>query len=261
MTSEGCAPAAAAVGTACGRVILSALFTRFKVLLTGGVMKRRVLAAFCLSLLLQGAARAQGAPPFDPARVPAEGAGEGAFVPDGWKVAGRAEGDLDGDLRPDLALRLVPQGHDAEGVSAAPESQALLVLLSAGGGRLRRAGLATKLLVTLAPQYVFDLKISKGVLVVNQNYGMTQVADLTHRFRYDAAAGRFLLIGKDTFSYHRPQGPDWPAVKVSENYLTGVRLTTTERWRGEKPLKPSESREQVGRARAFLEDVDEDPGN
>jgi hypothetical protein len=36
--------------------------------------------------------------------------------------------------------------------------------------------------------------------------------------------------GKDTFPYHRPQGPLWPATKVSENYLTGVKLTTTDHW-------------------------------
>ncbi|HEX8150339.1 MAG TPA: hypothetical protein VF591_24360 [Pyrinomonadaceae bacterium] len=216
---------------------------------------------FVALLLCAGAARAQGAPAFDAARVPAEGGGEKEFVPGGWEVGGRAEGDLDGDGRADLALRLVPGGYDSSGVGAAPESQALLILLSSEGGRLRRAGLATKLLVNTAPQYIFDLKIKNGVLVVNQNYGMTDVADLTHRFRYDAAAGRLLLIGKDVFSYHRPQGPRWPASKVSENYLTGVRLTTEERWRGERQLKPSEKREQIERARVFLEDVDENFDN
>jgi hypothetical protein len=226
-------------------------------------MMRRPGAAilFIALIVAAGVARGQDAPAFDPGRIPSEGAREQEFVPGGWKFDGRAEGDLDGDGRADFALRLVPQDYDSSGVGAAPESQALLILLSAEGGRLRRAGLAAKLLVPVVPQYIFDMKVRNGVLVVNQNYGMTQVADLTHRFRYDAASGRFLLIGKDTFSYHRPQGPDWPAVKVSENYLTGVRLTTTDRWRGEKPLKPSEKRERIGRARVFLEDVDEDPDN
>ena len=216
------------------------------------------LAVCWLSLLPHASALAQDAPSFDPARLPAEGAKEQEFVPDGWKADGRAEGDLDGDGRPDRALRLVPRDYDSSGVGAAPESQALLILLSAEGGRLRRAGVATRLLVKVVPQYIFDMKIRNGVLVVNQNYGMTDVADLTHRFRHDPATGRFLLIGKDTFSYHRPQGPDWPAVKVSENYLTGVRLTTEERWRGERQLKPSEKREKIPRARLFLEDVNED---
>lgn len=229
------------------------------------MMKLRVpafaLAMCCLSLSLGAAAAAQDAPAFDASRVPAEGAGERVFVPGGWKSDGRAEGDLDGDGRADLVLRLVPEGYDASGVVAAPEAQALLVLLSGNNGRLRRAGLATKLLVPTVPQYSADLKIKNGVLVVNQNFGMTEVTDLTHRFRYDAASGRLLLIGKDTFSYHRPQGPDWPAVRISENYLTGVRLTSTERWRGENQLKPAEKRQQIKRARTFLEDVDEEAEN
>ncbi len=158
-------------------------------------------------------------------------------------------------------LQLVPEDYDLEGVNAAPEAQALLILTAAEGGRLRRAALAMKLLVPVVPQYIFDLSVKNGVLVVHQNYGMTDVADLTHRFRYDAASGRLLLIGRDVFNYHRPQGPRWPAVKVSENYLTGVRLTTEERWRGERQLKSAERREQIGRARVSLEDVDEDPDN
>ena len=227
--------------------------------------KRRGPAALLFALLLAascaGAARAQDAPVFDPSKVPAEGARAEEFAPAGWKIDARAAGDLNGDGRPDQVLQLVPRDYDTEGVVAAPEAQAFLILLSTDGGRLRRAALTTKLLVSYVPQYGLDLKISRGVLVVNQNYGMTQVSDLTHRFRYDASSGRFLLVGKDDFSYHRPQGPDWPAVKVSENYLTGVRLTTTDRWRGETALKPSEKREQIGRARIFLEDVDEETDN
>jgi len=219
------------------------------------------LAGFLLSLLLSAAAFAQDVTTFDPARVPAEGAREQDFVPAGWQIASRAEGDLDGDGRPDLLLQLAPRDYDASGVAAAPEAQALLVLLSSAGGGLRRAGLATRLLVPIVPQYILNLSVRKGVLVVNQNFGMTDVTDLTHRFRYEPAAGRFLLIGKDAEFYHRPQGPNWPASKVSENYLTGVRLTTTERWRGERPLKPAETRGQVARTRVFLEDVDETQDN
>jgi hypothetical protein len=228
-------------------------------------MKRRAwafaLSWCCLSLLVCASVAAQDAPTFDAARVPAEGVKEQEFVPGGWKVDGRVEGDLDGDGRADRVLHLVPQDYDSSDITAAPESQALLILLSTEGGRLRRAGLATKLLVPVVPQYIFNLSIKNGVLVVNQNFGMTEVSDLTHRFRYDPASGRLLLIGKDTFSYHRPQGPEWPAVKISENYLTGVRLTTEERWHGERQLKPSEKREQIPRARTFFEDVDEASDN
>ena len=215
-----------------------------------------------IALLLLAAAlpaRAQDAPTFNPDRLPARGAKAQDFLPRGWKAGASAEGDLNGDGLPDRAVQLVPDDYDPAAVGAAPEAHALLVLLSAEGGGLRRAGVAAKLLVPLVPQYGLEMTIKNGVLVVNQNFGMTDVADLTHRFRYDPARGRFLLIGKDTYSYHRPQGPDWPATRVSENYLTGVRLTTTEEWLKNGKNRAKEERAKIARSSVFLEDVDEDP--
>ena len=205
-------------------------------------------------------ARAQDVPTLNPEQVPAEGRRPQDFLPRGWKIGARAEGDLNGDRLPDRALQLVPEDYDSSGISAAPEAQALLILLSAGG-KLRRAGLATKLLVPVVPQYILAMSIRNGVLVINQNFGMTDVADLTHRLRYEPTAGRFLLIGKDTFNYHRPQGPRWPATRVSENYLTGVRLTTTDRWLSNGTNRPTTKRGRVESARVFVEDVDEAPDN
>ncbi|HYO64260.1 MAG TPA: hypothetical protein VER08_11560 [Pyrinomonadaceae bacterium] len=202
--------------------------------------------------------RAQDAPVLKPEEVPAEGRKAQDFLPRGWQIGSSVEGDLNGDRLPDYALQLVPQGYDASGITAAPESHALLILLSAGGG-LRRAGIATKLLVPIVPQYGLEMSLKNGVLVVNQNFGMSNVTDLTHRFRHDAASGRLLLIGKDTYSYHRPQGPEWPATRVSENYLTGVRLTTTERWLRNGKSTATTARGRASRARVFFEDVDEDP--
>ena len=219
-----------------------------------------LLAAALLFLAGVAPARAQDAPTIiDPAQVPAHGARAEDFVPRGWKIGARAEGDLNRDRRPDHVLQLVPEEHDSSGITAAPEAHALLILLSADAGRLRRAGLATKLLVPIAPQYGLELSIKNGALTVNQNYGMTDVIDLTHRFRYEAAAARFLLIGKETWNYHRPQGPRWPSTRVSENYLTGERLTTTERWLNDGTQKATTLRAKIARARVFIEDVDEDP--
>ncbi|HEV2864411.1 MAG TPA: hypothetical protein VGX48_25655 [Pyrinomonadaceae bacterium] len=229
------------------------------------MMKRHLSAiTFVFALLVAASCvrpLAQDAPTFRPEQVPAQGRSPEDFVPRGWKIGGRADGDLDGDRVADFVLQLVPEDYDVEGIKAAPESQALLILTGAGGGRLRRAALATKLLVPAVPQYIFDLSVKNGVLVVHQNYGMTDVVDLTHRFRYEPASGRFLLIGKDTFVYHRPQGPQWPATKVSENYLTGVRLTTTDRWLRDGTNSPTTKRGRVERTRVFFEDVDEDPDN
>src|SRR3712207_481913 len=125
------------------------------------MMKRRLLAITFVFVLLLGAgggrSLAQDAPTLRPEQVAAEGRRPEDFVPRGWKIGGRAEGDLNGDRVADFVLQLVPEDFDVEGIGAAPESQALLILTAAGGGKLRRAALATKLLVPVVPQYIFDL--------------------------------------------------------------------------------------------------------
>ena len=200
-------------------------------------------------------ARAQDVPTFNPEQVPVEGHRPQDFVPRRWKIGAREEGDLNGDRLPDHALQLVPEDYDSSGISAAPEAQALLILLS-GDGKLRRAGITTKLLLPDVPQYILSMFIRNGVLVIDQNYGMSDVADIAHLLRYEPTAARFLLIGKDKSSYHRPEGPKWPATKVSENYLVGVRLTTTDRWLSNGTNRRTTKRGRVARMRVFLEDVD-----
>lgn len=193
----------------------------------------------------------------DAGRLPAGGASPQDFVPPGWKIAARAEGDLNGDRIPDQVLHVVTADTPDErsATDAAPEAHALLILL-AEGGKLRRAGLATKLLVPVVPQYNLDLDIRNGVLVVKQDYGMSDVVNLTHRFRQEPQTGRFLLIGKDVFTYTRPQSDD--TVKTSENYLTGVRLITIGHFRrGAGEVRETAKREQIERKKVYLEDVDE----
>ncbi|HKN84895.1 MAG TPA: hypothetical protein VJW17_15730 [Pyrinomonadaceae bacterium] len=198
---------------------------------------------------------AQDGPTFDSRQVPAEGRKPQDFVPVGWRIGVSAAGDLNGDQIPDQVLQIVPSNnYDTSGVPAAPDSQAMLILLSDHGG-LRRAALSTKLLATMVPQYILDIGIKNGVVVIHQNFGMTEVTDLTHRFRLEPTAHRFQLIGKDTFYYHRPQGPRWPATRVSENYLTGIRLTATDHWLNDETNRPRTKRGQVARARLFLEEI------
>ena len=204
-------------------------------------------------------ALAQDAPRFPVSAVPARGAGVQAFVPAGWKAASELAGDLNGDGRPDRVVHVVETGshYDPDAITAAPESQALLILLAEPGGGWRRAGMATRLLQTIVPQYVLQLTIRRGVLIVNQNFGMTEVTDITHRFRLEPATGRFLLIGRDQFNYHRPQELSDP-VKTSENYLTGQRLITTGHYGAGGGYRETERRESIPRTKVYFDDVDED---
>jgi hypothetical protein len=180
-------------------------------------------------------------------------------VPPGWKIAARADGDLNGDGRPDQVLQLVTAETpgDRSATDAAPEAHALLILLSEDGG-FRRAGLATKLLVPTVPQYSLELKVrTDGVLVVSQDYGMSDVSDIKHLFRYDRQTGRFLLIGREQFNYTRPLSDD--TIKISENYLTGVRLTTTAHFRRATGDVGSETtkREQIQLKKIYFDEADE----
>ena len=222
-------------------------------------MLRMLTSSFLFVLLLSAHAAAQDAAKFNPARVPAQGQKPQDFIPPAFKIGASVEGNLNGDRIPDHVLQIVPNDYDSSGVVAAPESQALLILLSDSDG-LRRSVVTTKLLATFVPQYILDLSIKNGVLVIHQNFGMTDVTDLTHRFRLEPGTERFLLIGKDTFPYHRPQGPMWPLTKVSENYLTGVKLTTTDHWVGDDN-RPVTKRGRISKVRLFLEDIDESTDN
>ncbi|HEX8242546.1 MAG TPA: hypothetical protein VF541_03600 [Longimicrobium sp.] len=198
---------------------------------------------------------------FPVSAVPARGARVQEFVPRGYRIAHQVAGDLNGDGRADHVIHLVPRGgyYDPDAITAAPEVQALVILL-ADGPRLRRAGMSAKLLQTMVPQWGLTLTIRRGVLIVNQNFGMTDVSDFTHRFRLDPANGRFLLIGRDQFFYHRPQEMTEP-VKRSENYLTGVRLITTGHWTSGGGYRETEEREQIPRSKAYFDDIAEDEGN
>lgn len=196
-------------------------------------------------------------PALDADKVPTTGARPQDFVPHGWKIASHVEGDLNDDGRPDQVIQIVTAStpDDRSDTDAAPEAHALLILI-AEGGNFRRAGLASKLLVPIAPQYSLELTIKKGVLIVKQDYGMSDVINLTHLFRFDAQTGRFMLIGREIYVYTRPLSED--TVKTSENYLTGVRLITTGHFRrGVGTVSETTKREQMALKKVYFEEVDE----
>lgn len=212
------------------------------------------LACLCAPAVAHG----QGAPRLRPSDVPARGARAADFVPRGWKEAMRAAGDLDGDGRADAVLHLVAADTPDDPLhTSAPEGHALVILLAQPDGSLRRGGVAPDLLETGAPQYGLELEIRGGLLVAEQSYGMTWVVDMTHRFRHDPASGRFLLIGRDQYTYTRPIDRD-DTERVSESYLTGVRLTTTGHVRDGIVARESTRRESIPRKRVFMEDVSDD---
>ncbi|HEX8354389.1 MAG TPA: hypothetical protein VF611_15905 [Pyrinomonadaceae bacterium] len=232
------------------------------------------MRTFTLSVIIllsaSGAAAAgqdEARRPLDPGLVPAEGASARDFVPRGWKLEGseaEVRGDLDRDGAADSVLRLV-EDLPAEGADGVLNSRqrALVILLARPGGGFRRAAVAAKLLgCTLCAGALGDpeggniqIDIRNGVLNVHQLSGAREATDLTQRFRYDAASGRFLIIGQDVETYDRLEGG---GTSESNNYLTGVRVTKRTRAAGEgrDPVVVSDKTSRGKTVRRYIEDID-----
>ncbi|HVF67095.1 MAG TPA: hypothetical protein VM914_05510 [Pyrinomonadaceae bacterium] len=200
--------------------------------------------------------------------VPAEGRAVADFVPRGWKLEGD-EGELAGDLNrdgvPDKVLRLVEDMpvERPDGVYNTRYRALVVLLARPGGGGFIRAAVATRLLgCTLCAGALGDpegmnvtVEIKGGVLNVQQLSGSREATDLTQRFRYDAAARRFALIGQDYETYDRLEGG---SESVSTNYVTGLRVSKRSKItkRGRDPVVVSNKTTHVKPARLFIEDVD-----
>ena len=157
--------------------------------------------------------------------VPAGAAIPQAFVPSGWKVESRVDGDLDNDAFPDVVLVLVqdrPPTADGE----AADERALVVLQGAPNGFTRLA-VNDHLVQCVSCGGVRGsgnspaVQVSKRVLTVAQSAGSREYDDTTYRFRLEDKKG-FVLIGLDTTSGDSATGA---AKSISTNFLTGDRVT------------------------------------
>src|SRR5215213_1111234 len=227
-------------------------------------MKAFILSATLLLTLAGAAPQDEERRFLDPKLVPAEGRWARDFVPKGWKFEseGVTSGDLNRDGADDAVLRLVEDmPTEASDGTLTTRYRALVILLAKPGGGFTRAAVATKLLgCSLCYGVLGDpeggniqVEIKDGVLDVSQLSGAREATDLTLRFRHDAAAGRFLLVGAERSDYDRAAGG---GTGTSTNYLTGVRVVkTTTVGRGGRESTTSRTT-RVPRTRRFIEDVD-----
>src|SRR5882762_1018073 len=162
----------------------------------------------------------------DQSQVPAEGSSPKDFVPRGWTIEEQLTGDLNGDTLPDFVLKLVEDKPAADKDGDATERQrALVIVLRNDKGRLVRAGVAGRLLQCTRCGGAFygvvespaNIKIQKGVLIVDQDHGSRDVTNTTYRFRYDLEIQKFALIGFDFIDSDRLTAG---IVSESTNYLT-----------------------------------------
>jgi hypothetical protein len=225
----------------------------------------KIVPACLLILMLSSSSLAQGGvAAFDKSKLPEAGQSAADFVPAGWVLEEQVAGDLNGDAVPDLALKLVqekPAGAKEDEIIE--RQRALVVLFKGRDGRLRRAGVADKVLQCTSCGGAFygvaeapaEVKIERGVIVVRQDFGSREVTEHTYRFRYEPAVGRFVLIGFDSTSRDRLTGT---VTQESTNYLTGRKITTTttppETPRGRDAVKTTT--QAVARKRTPMEEVD-----
>ena len=186
-----------------------------------------------IALLAPAAAAAQELPPVDYPRLPAAAATEQGFVPKGWRVEARAEGDLDRDGKADLALVLrgtnpanvISEGMCEEPLDTNPRIVAVVLAGPAGGYRL--AADNRELIPRRDNPCQVDpfsdpgqIAIEGGTLRIDLERMMSAGGwDMgTTTFRWRWRDGALTLIGFDYSNVRRNTGA---LTRVSINYLTG----------------------------------------
>lgn len=223
-------------------------------------MKKTTLTVGLL-LCLTLPAWAQPAP-LDLSKVPQEGKTEQDFVPAGWKIDATTKGDLDKNGKEDMVLELVEEEpKKATEGEFTERSRALVALLSADGGKLRRAGASNKVLYCTTCQGALGTgqggvtRIEKGVLIVDQMSGSREMVHTVLRFRYDPKERKFVFIGEDV--EHADRGAGTSTVE-STNLLTGAKITEQREYdpKTDKNAVVSSKKSKVAVRKRYLEDVD-----
>jgi hypothetical protein len=192
----------------------------------------------------------------DKSRIPLEARGINKFVPPGWVIEEKVSGDLNNDSLPDYALKLVEDKPADENGMPDARQRALVILLRNKEGRLHRAAVADKLLQCTncggayygAIEAPANVKIRKGILIVDQDHGSRSITSITYRFRYEPDVGKFALIGFDFMIIERLSSED---ISESTNYLSGVRIT-----RHRDGKRSTVSKKNVSKKRIYIEQVD-----
>lgn len=223
------------------------------------IVRRRNLlgAALLYSFVWAAPCPAQDAAgKIDKSSVPAEAGNPAGFVPRGWKIEQQLSADLNADSLPDSILKLVEDKPEKDSEDNATErGRALVVAFQNGSGKFRRVAVAADLLqcthcggafygVSESPA---NVSIEKNVIVVDQDHGSRNLTNTYYRFRYDATAQKFVLIG---FDYADADRNTAQVVSESTNYLTGVRKTT--RSKGEKDVSTTK---RIQKQTIFLDDA------
>jgi hypothetical protein len=160
-------------------------------------------------------------------KIPASAKTIEAFIPEGWKIEQKLVADLTKDKIDDVVLEL------REDKTPSVESEigrVLVVIMQSNAKTFTKVGVGEQVL--LCPECFgmlggangegnAEIKIRKGVLIIDQLMGSREARNTVYRFRYDAKTRRMALIGEDIKNYDRATGD---AASKSINYLIGSQL-------------------------------------
>jgi hypothetical protein len=187
-------------------------------------------------LLASGAAAAQELPPVTYPRLPAAATTAQGFVPKGWAIESRAEGDLDGDSKPDVALVLrsqhranvIPQEMCGEELDTNPWILAVLLANRGGGYRLavQNHALIPRREDACNLDHLVAIAVERGALRMDfermMSAGGWDMGTTTFKWRWREGALR--LVGFDYSNVSRNSGVTGG---ISINYPTGrVKIST-----------------------------------
>lgn len=181
--------------------------------------------------------------------------GEKALVPKNWKAEDKATGDLNGDSIADTVLQILNENDEDD-----EYDRSLLILFKDKNGKFTKAAEAKKVLRCsicggMLGNGPADIKIENGVLIVSQLYGSREATDYLHRFRFEPATKKFLLIGEDINNYDRATGA---AESTSTNYLTNKQIITKMQYnqKTDKEDTISKKEKTIPKSKKYIEDVD-----
>lgn len=219
-----------------------------------GYFKGRQLVRFGLvaaSLALSGVGCAKASDPRPDATR--------RFVPPGWTIEEKTQGDLNGDAYPDVVLMLAEEGH------AGPTDEAgrtLVVLSGSGDGSFQDIGTNRKVLLCVQCFGAIGgkprISIQRKVLIVEQMTGSRETTSGLWRVRWDAGSKRMRLIGFDIKKVDRATGE---STAESTNLLNGKRITESLRYdkATDRDVVVGKKTSSVETLPVYLEDVDAGP--
>ncbi|MCA0370189.1 MAG: hypothetical protein LCH26_03695 [Proteobacteria bacterium] len=177
-----------------------------------------------------------------------------SFVPPGWLLLDKAQGDLAGEGRQDVALVIAQndperikenkEGLGSETINTNP--RALLILFQEVGGAFRLV-LTHKTMIPpegdehspcLADPFQ-SVAITKGRLILSyqswSSCGTWSASQFETIFRYEKETQGFRLIGAQRTDFHRATGE---GTHTSTNYLTGKKKITKTHMGDDGSAKP-----------------------